>query len=230
MPAKTRKSLMRAVLAPVAALAVGAAAPAASLAQPVNPCAPAATPRNPCAPAATPAPAPKAEASADLPKGPYDTTTNHPQAVYGNKMPNIVENYTRATPYIGAGGAIDPAGMDILAGLGFKTIVNLKTADEGAETERVTVERAGMTYINIAVSTEAPDADQVAAFAAVAENASLYPILLHCEGANRAGAMWALYRASKGVPAAVAVEEGRAVGLQTNREGAVRKQLGLPPL
>jgi hypothetical protein len=42
--------------------------------------------------------------------------------------------------------------------------------------------------------------------------------------------MWALYRAANGVPPRLAVQEGRTVGLKPSREGAVRKQLGLPPL
>jgi hypothetical protein len=42
--------------------------------------------------------------------------------------------------------------------------------------------------------------------------------------------MWALYRASRGVPAAIAIQEGRAAGLKPSREGRVRELLGLPPL
>lgn len=237
---KTRKSLLAAALGPVAALAVGAAAPAPAAAQAVNPCAPAAVaPTNPCAPAAAPAnpcapaaaPAQTAEApAADLPKGPYDTTTKYPQAVYGNQMPNIVNNYLRATPYIGTGGVIDPTGMPILKSLGFKTIVNLNTADEGATAEEALARQAGLAYVNIAVPTTAPTAEQVAEFAKIAEDPAAYPILVHCESSNRVGALWALYRASTGVPAMIAVEEGRAVGLKTSREGAVREALGLPAL
>lgn len=239
MKTKTRKSLLRAALVPVAALAVGSAVPAMSRAQgtnpcapamaPANPCAPAMKPANPCAPAAAPAPATSAEAPA-MPSGPYDTTTKYPQAVYGNEMPNIVSNYLRATPYVGTGGLIDPSGIGMLAGMGFKTVVSLNTSEEGADAEQPMIEKAGMTFIGIQVPTTAPTAEQVAEFAAIVENPANYPMLVHCESANRVGAMWALYRASKGVPAEVAVEEGRAIGLKTSREPAVREQLGLPPL
>jgi protein tyrosine/serine phosphatase len=60
----------------------------------------------------------------------------------------------------------------------------------------------------------------------VVENAANLPVLVHCHSANRVGAMWALYRASKGVPPAVAVEEGRTAGLKS-REKAVREKLGV---
>ncbi|MEI2383899.1 sulfur transferase domain-containing protein [Breoghania sp. JC706] len=233
---KTRKSLLSAAFVPVTAVMVGAAAPSA-FAQATNPCAPALVnpcapaavrPANPCAPAAaTPA---KPAQDAALPAGPYDTTTKYTQAAYGDQMPGIVKNYLRATPYIGTGGVIDPAGMGMLAGLGFKTIINLNTADEGATTEGPLVEKAGMAYINIAVPTKAPTAEQIAEISKILNDPTKYPILVHCESANRVGAMWALYRAASGVPAEIAVEEGRTIGLKTSREAAVREQLGLPPL
>jgi uncharacterized protein (TIGR01244 family) len=237
MKTKVRKSLLKAALVPVTALAVGAAVPAAGNAQATNPCAPAianpcapaaAAPANPCAPAA--APAKPAEEAAALPSGPYDTTTKYAQAAYGNQMPNIVDNYGRATPYIGTGGFIDPTGIPMLKMLGFKTVVSLLKPDEGTPNEGQLIEAAGMKYIHIAVPTKAPTAEQVAEFAKIAEDPANYPILLHCESSNRVGAMWALYRASKGVPPMIAIEEGRALGLKTSREPAVREQLGLPPL
>jgi uncharacterized protein (TIGR01244 family) len=261
---KTRKSLLRAAMVPVTALAMGAAAPMAASAQAtnpcapaaVNPCAPAAMPSNPCAPAAAnpcapgaaaanpcapgaaaanpcapgAAPAAKAADAAPMAKGPFDTTVKATQAPYGNEMPNIVVNYLRASPYIGTGGFIDPTGIPMLKMLGFKTVVSLLKPDEGAPNEGELVKKAGMNYINISVPTKAPTAEQVAEFAKIADDPANYPILLHCESSNRVGAMWALYRASKGVPAEIAVEEGRQVGLKTSREAQVRKDLGLPPL
>ncbi|AXS39847.1 sulfur transferase domain-containing protein [Breoghania sp. L-A4] len=145
-------------------------------------------------------------------------------------MPNIVSNYLRATPYIGTGGVIEPTGIEMLAGLGFKTIVNLNTEEEGAKAEGPLVEKAGMSYINIAVPTKAPSNDQVAEFAKIAADPNNYPILVHCESSNRVGALWALYRASTGIPKDIAIQEGRTVGLKTSREAAVREQLGMPPL
>lgn len=237
MKKSIRKSLLSAAIVPVTAVAVGAAAPSAAVAQANNPCAPAlvnpcapaaAAPVNPCAPAAAPAPA-KADAPA-LPADPYDTTTKYPQAVYGDKMPGLIKNYLRATPYIGTGGVIDPAGFGVLSALGFKTIVNLNTAEEGATAEEALATASGLAYISVPVPTKAPTSEQIAELGKIFNDASKYPILVHCESSNRVGAMWALYRAATGVPAEIAVQEGRTVGLKTSREGAVREQLGLPPL
>jgi hypothetical protein len=41
--------------------------------------------------------------------------------------------------------------------------------------------------------------------------------------------MWALYRAQKGAPAAVALEEGRAIGLHPDRAAELRKRLDKTP-
>ena len=77
---------------------------------------------------------------------------------------------------------------------------------------------------------QAPTDAQVEDFTRIVENSANRPILVHCHTANRVGAMWTLYRARKGVPFAIALEEGRTIGLQPGREKAVRARLGEPPL
>lgn len=247
MKTKTRKSLLSAALAPLAALAAVAAAPSAS-AQAVNPCAPRARPANPCAPTAksanpcapgaakanpcAPAKAAAAPAKAEAPVAPpaglFDTASKAKQAPFGAQIPaNGVQNYSRPAPYLATGGLVDPAAMDALAKLGFKTVISLNTEKEGSRAEAPLVEKAGMKFINLEVSTLAPTPEQSAALAKAIEDPANYPILLHCESANRVGAAWALYRAGKGVAKETAIEEGRGIGLKPNREADVRKQLGL---
>lgn len=169
-------------------------------------------------------------AASDLPSNRYDTTVEYKQAVFGDTMPGIVKNYLRATPYIGTGGVIDPVGIGELATLGFKAVISLNTTQEGVEAESTLISKVGVAFVNIPVSTKAPTEEQVAKFAKLAEDPSNYPILIHCQSANRGGAMWALYCASTGVPPNIAIEEGRTVGLEPNREAAVHERLGLPPL
>lgn len=227
--------------------------PCAPAARPANPCAPAARPVNPCAPAARAvnpcaAAAPKRAANPCAPAAgaanpcaarpaivgvaanPYDVAAKHKQAPYGDAMPAIVKNYLRAAPYIGTGGIVDPKGFAELKRLGFKTIINLNTVKEGAETEGKGIMAAGLGYVSIPVATEAPDDKEVVAFSKYVNDPKFYPILVHCESSNRVGAMWALYRAKNGVPPEIAVQEGRTVGLKPSREGAVREMLQLPPL
>jgi uncharacterized protein (TIGR01244 family) len=159
---------------------------------------------------------------------PYNVEAKWPEAPYGDVMPDVVPNYLRAAPHVGTGGLPKDGSFAALKDLGFKTIINLNTKDEGAETEEKAATAAGLEYVSIEVPTKAPTAEQVAELAKIVEDPEMYPVLLHCHSANRVGAMWALYRASTGVPAEIAIQEGRTVGLKPSREGAVREQLGLP--
>jgi len=157
---------------------------------------------------------------------PYDVTTGAP---YGDVMPDIVKNYLRAAPYIGTGGAVKLDAFPTLKKLGFKTIINLNTDQQGAIEEGKAAKKAGLAYVRIPVAARGPDAAKVAKFSKYANDPSHYPILLHCLSANRAGAMWTLYRFHHGVPAKIAIEEGRTIGLKPGREAIIADQLNPPP-
>ncbi|MBZ8134666.1 hypothetical protein CLD20_15420 [Afifella sp. IM 167] len=190
-----------------------------------NPCAPGASP---CAPAAS---ADAMGATTGDAANPFDVTQKGwVQAPYGDVMPNLVKNYLRAAPYIGTGGVVSPDAFGELKKLGFVTVVNLNTDEEGAPAEMKAAEGAGLKYVQVAVATEAPTDEQIDEIGALVTDPSNYPLLIHCESSNRVGAAWALYRAKNGVPPMIAIQEGRTVGLKPSREGAVRERLGLNPL
>ncbi len=159
---------------------------------------------------------------------PFDTAARLPQAPYGDKMPGIVVNYLRAAPYIGTGGLVAEGAYPLLKEVGFKTVVSLLTDAEGATREVEAAKAAGIVYISMPVAGRAPSLQQVAQFTRIVSDSANYPILVHCESGNRVGAMWALYRASLGVPGEIALQEGRTIGLKSGREGTVREMLGLP--
>lgn len=152
------------------------------------------------------------------------------EAPFGDKVGAAAVNYNRATPNVATAGQLGEGGVEALKALGFKTIVDLRGPEEGVAQEEAAVTAAGLRYVNIPVTAKAPAAAQVAPFAAVIEDPLNWPVLVHCVSANRVGTMWALYRATKGVPGEVAMEEGRAIGMKASRETALRAQLGLPPL
>ena len=153
------------------------------------------------------------------------------QAPFGDKVSAALVNYNRATPYIGTAGRYDPSAVAEIKALGFATVIDLRAQSEkGMSGVADTVQAAGLKYINIPVTTKAPTDDQVKEFARLVENPANYPILVNCQSANRVGAMWALYRASAGVPVDVALEEGRTTGLKPSREKVVRERLGAPPM
>ncbi len=151
------------------------------------------------------------------------------EAPFGDKVSAAIFNYTRASPFIASAGTLGEGGVAEAKALGFKTIVDLRTAEEGTLVEKVEAIGLGLCYVNLPVAGGPPSDEQVARFRAIAEDASNFPVLVHCAAGNRVGALWALYRAGRDVPAEVAVEEGRTLGLRPNREKAVRARLGLPP-
>ena len=152
------------------------------------------------------------------------------QAPFGDKVSAAISYYNRASPHVGSAGVLGKGGVAEAKALGFKLIIDLRTAEEGANDAKAAAAAAGISYVNVPVSTKAPTDAQLAQVARLIGDDANLPVLINCETANRVGAFWALYRASLGVPAAVAVEEGRVLGLKPSREGAVRARLGLPPL
>ena len=166
-------------------------------------------------------------ARAEVDDTPYDVAAGGIQAPYGDKVSAAFRNYLRASLHVGTACVVSRGGFKEAKALGFKTIININTAGEGAEGERGVAEAAGLHYAWISVSTKAPTPEQVSQFARTIGDPNNYPILVHCQSANRVGAMWALYRASQGVPPHIAIQEGRTVGLKPSRETAVRQQLKL---
>ena len=60
-----------------------------------------------------------------------------------------VQNYSRATEKIAISGMISEGGVPALAATGFKTIIDLRTKNEGVMEEKALVDIAGMMYVNI---------------------------------------------------------------------------------
>jgi uncharacterized protein (TIGR01244 family) len=149
---------------------------------------------------------------------------------FGEKVGRAFTNYDRIRPTIATAGSLKDGAVADLKPLGFVTVVDLRGPKEGTASEKAEVESAGLRYFNIPVTEQTPTDAQVEAFTRIVDEPANRPILIHCSTANRVGAIWTLYQVSKGVPIAVAVEEGRTIGLQPERENAVRARLGEPPL
>lgn len=106
-----------------------------------------------------------------------------------------IDNFGRISDnfYRGA----QPKGQDYsdLAALGIKTVVNL-TSDDSDVSEKAMVEKAGMKYIQIPMTThEPPTPSKISQFLGLVSNPESTPIYLHCVGGkHRTGVMTALYR------------------------------------
>lgn len=101
-----------------------------------------------------------------------------------------------------------------LAANGFRSVLNLRTAQEGADTEREHVEKSGLRYINIPVLTSELKNEQADQFIQAVKDKSNHPMLIHCGSANRVGAFWMIYRViEQGWTEEKAYEEATRIGL-----------------
>ena len=141
---------------------------------------------------------------------------------YGDKMGAEVANYNRLRPHLATGGSIDLNQVHSLAEKGFRTIVDLRTPEEGTAAEKVAVEAAGMTYVNLPVDKGVPSAALIDKLSTILNDPKQAPVLLHCASGNRVGAAWAIYRVKQGIPLEIALEEGRTAGMRASREAQVR--------
>ncbi|MFN7175371.1 MAG: hypothetical protein ACK4MX_00625 [Thermaurantiacus sp.] len=169
-------------------------------------------------------------ASAERLSPPFELAEGQRAAPFGNVVPRTISNYGRAAPGIGISGQPTVAGIDAAHELGFAVMVDLRQPDEpGVAAEAARAADLGLKRLSVPMPPRAgPELDAfVTQLTGILDEAGNYPILLNCGTANRAAAAWALYRARKGVPATIAIEEGRALGL-TSREALVREVLELP--
>lgn len=125
---------------------------------------------------------------------------------------NDIMRYQRVAPNIATSGALDSNAIQELVKHDFRTVIDLRTEQEGTESEKLAVKKNDMEYFNIPITREGIDESQLAAFKEILTQAE-FPILLHCSSGNRAGAMWTVYRLSEGIPADRAFKEGRAAGM-----------------
>lgn len=92
---------------------------------------------------------------------------------------------------IAVSGQPSPDELKELRELGYDTIVNFRTAKEGAEREGELAERLGFRYVHLpteGASVTFADTEQVQA----AIDGTKGGVLLHCSTGNRAGMAWAL--------------------------------------
>ena len=105
-----------------------------------------------------------------------------------------IYNFARVNSNYYRGG--QPVGKDWtdLATLGVKTIVDLQADGDGAEP--ASVQRAGMKYFKIGMTTRvAPTAEKLQQFLQIVNDPANQPVYVHCAGGrHRTGVMTAVYR------------------------------------
>jgi uncharacterized protein (TIGR01244 family) len=127
---------------------------------------------------------------------------------------NDIPNYHLVRPGLATAGQPSDDALGKLKGLGFKTVINLRTPGEqkaGAEEEAVRAQ--GLRYVSIPVNSATFGPAEVSAVRAVLDDESAAPVLLHCTTANRAAAVWGLTEVQRGRALSGVEVEAASAGL-----------------
>lgn len=141
--------------------------------------------------------------------------------------PAQIPNYRVIAPGVAAAGQPSTEAANRLASLGFKTVINIRTPEEGGLVdERAIVESQGLRYVSVPVTAKSLSTEDVLAIEKVLDDPASGPVLFHCASANRVGGLWALVLARKGRSPEAALAAGREAGLKPGAmEEAVRRLL-----
>ena len=122
---------------------------------------------------------------------PFTATAGEPRAglaaISIDNFGEINSNYYRGA---------QPEGKDYaaLAGAGIRTVIDLQR--DGDSNEKQSVERAGMKFVKIGMTTHVPPTpQQIEQFLTIVNDPANQPVFVHCAGGkHRTGVMTAVYR------------------------------------
>jgi tyrosine-protein phosphatase SIW14 len=109
--------------------------------------------------------------------------------------PAGLPNFGAVDPGIYRGAAPTDAGLQTLKKMGVQTVIDLRISPKLVKKESAEVKQLGMTFVNLPMGADPPTAKETQTFLALAGQAGLHPIYVHCQyGADRTGVMVGLYR------------------------------------
>ncbi len=114
--------------------------------------------------------------------------------VFAETVPGI-HNFGRVDERLYRGGQPTPAGIEYLAKLGVRTVIDLREPGARSRAERRLVTASGMKYMAVPMSGfTAPAIADITKILATLEDPAAGPVFIHCRrGADRTGAVVAAY-------------------------------------
>lgn len=114
--------------------------------------------------------------------------------VFATSIPGI-RNFDQVDTNVYRGGQPTAEGFRYLAGLGVKTVIDLRESGARSDAERTMVKNAGMNYLNVPMSGLTPPTPaEITRILDLLEHPSTGPAFVHClHGADRTGAVIAAY-------------------------------------
>ena len=110
--------------------------------------------------------------------------------------PPGVGNFHEVGDHIYRGAQPTDQGIQSLARLGVKTIIDLRGGDSHRRAEEKVVKTAGMRYVHVPLKGfGAPQDEEMSKLLALLDDSSGWPVFVHCKrGADRTGTVIACYR------------------------------------
>ncbi len=151
-----------------------------------------------------------------------DPPTDEEKAKIAVDVPNAVVPSKRLV----CGGQPTDAHLEEAAKKGFRLVINLRSKAEGPEGEKERVEAHGMIYVSIPMKgADGVTVENAKRLADALKKADDGPVLVHCRGGNRVGALFAMKAFHvDGESAEAAIALGKRHGL-THLEKVVRERL-----
>jgi len=105
-----------------------------------------------------------------------------------------VTNFIELEKGVAGGGLLSDEAIRTAAGQGYKTIIDIRSPQEGIQEQKKLVESLGMRYVNIPVGYGrdlTPEADRLAE---VLSDKAAKPAFVFCRSGNRARLLWSFYQ------------------------------------
>jgi uncharacterized protein (TIGR01244 family) len=108
-----------------------------------------------------------------------------------------VTNFAQVETTVACAGAVTPESVAGIKKMGFKSIINLRLANEkGADidAEAAAAKAARINFVHLPLSGSAPDPAVADRFLETITKPGYEPAFIHCASGNRAAAMWLIKR------------------------------------
>jgi tyrosine-protein phosphatase SIW14 len=114
--------------------------------------------------------------------------------VFAGSVPGI-KNFDQVDAHVYRGAQPTDEGLQYLAKLGVKTIIDLRETDDRSKAEERVVSGAGMQYVNVPMTGLTPPTEsEITKILTMLEDSTTGPVFVHCQrGADRTGAVIAAY-------------------------------------
>ena len=128
-------------------------------------------------------------------------------------------------------GRPDADGLAALKARGVATVIDLRQAGEVGQEALDAAEQAGLVRVHLPMTSSGITDEQAKTFLEVMKKHDRRPVLIHCGGANRAGAMYGLYLGATGkCTPEEALARARQAGMRSEGLASdLKRHLGAAP-